>query len=52
MGDRSQMNEICEHGENIYLGFVCKYYKCLKKGGGTTRFKQHLVGWGNNVSII
>jgi hypothetical protein len=49
MGDRSQADEVWEHGENIYCGFVCKYCKCLKKGGGATRFKQHLVGRGNNV---
>jgi hypothetical protein len=49
MGDRSQVNGIWEHGENIYLRFVCKYCKCSKKGGGATRFKQHLAGWGNNV---
>jgi hypothetical protein len=49
MGDRSQANKVCEHEENIYPGFVCKYCKCSKKGGGATRFKQHLVGQGNNV---
>jgi hypothetical protein len=49
MGDGSQVGEVWEHGENIYPGFVCKYCKCSKNGGGATRFKQHLVGQGNNV---
>jgi hypothetical protein len=49
MGDRSQLDEVREHRENIYPGFVCKYCKCSKKGGGATRFKQYLAGWGNNV---
>jgi hypothetical protein len=49
MGDRSQADEVWEHGENIYPKFVCKYCKCSKKGGGVTHFKQHLVGWGNNI---
>jgi hypothetical protein len=49
MGDRSQTDEVWEHGENIYPEFVCKYYKCSKKGGGATRFKQHLTDRGNNV---
>jgi hypothetical protein len=49
MGDRSQADEIWEHGENIYPGFVYKYCKYSKKGGGVTRFKQHLAGRGNNV---
>jgi hypothetical protein len=49
MGDRSHTDEIWDYGENIYPGFVCKYCKCSKKGGGATRFKQHLVDQGNNV---
>jgi hypothetical protein len=49
MGDRSQVDEVWEHGENIYPGFVCKYCKCSKKGGGATHFKQQLAGRGNNV---
>jgi hypothetical protein len=50
MGDRSQADEVWEHGENIYPGFVYKYCKCSKKSGGATRFKQHLVGRGKNVN--
>jgi hypothetical protein len=49
MGDRSQADVVWEHGENIYPEFICKYCKCSKKGGGATRFKQHLAGRGNNV---
>jgi hypothetical protein len=49
MGDRSQADGVWEHGENIYSRFVCMYCKCSKKGGGVTRFKQHLAGQGNNV---
>jgi hypothetical protein len=49
MGDCSEANEVWEHGENIYPEFVYKYCKRSKKGGGATRFKQHLVGRGNNV---
>jgi hypothetical protein len=46
-GDRSQTDEVWEHGENIYHGFIYKYCKCSKNGGGATRFKQHLASWGN-----
>jgi hypothetical protein len=49
MADHSQADEILEHGENIYPGFICKYCKCSKKGGGVTSFKQHLANRGNNV---
>jgi hypothetical protein len=49
MGYHSQADEVWEHGKNIYPGFICKYCKCSKKGGGVTRFKQHLAGQRNNV---
>jgi hypothetical protein len=49
MEDRSQADEVWEHGENIYPRFVCKYCKCSKKDGGATSFKQHLADRGNNV---
>jgi hypothetical protein len=49
MRDCSQEDEVWEHGENIYPGFVSKYCKWSKKGGSATRFKQHLAGGGNNV---
>jgi hypothetical protein len=46
MVDRSQVDEVWEYGENIYPRFICK---CSNNGGGATRFKQHLVGRGNNM---
>jgi hypothetical protein len=49
MEDPSQADEVWEHGENICPGFVYKYCKCSKKGGGATRFKQHLASRENNV---
>jgi hypothetical protein len=39
MGDLSQADEVWEHEENTYPGFVCKYCKRSKKGGGATHFK-------------
>ena len=47
MADRT--DPVWEHGVNIYPGFTCKYCKSTKKGGGATRFKQHLAGRGSNV---
>ena len=49
MADRGQSDPVWEHAVNIYPSFTCKYCKCMKKGGGATRFKQHLVGRGRNV---
>ena len=49
MADHSLSDEVWEHGVNTYPGFQCKYCKCSKKGGGATRFKQHLTGRGGNV---
>jgi hypothetical protein len=47
MGER---DEVWEHGENLFLGFKCRY--CLKEfqGGGATRFKEHLAGKSGNIS--
>ncbi|TVU06934.1 hypothetical protein EJB05_46970, partial [Eragrostis curvula] len=48
MGDREK-DSVWEHGESKRAGFVCKYCKLERKGGGVTRLKQHLAGRGNNV---
>jgi hypothetical protein len=40
---------VWEHGDNLYPGFRCKYCNTVKAGGGATRFKQHLTGWGSSV---
>jgi hypothetical protein len=41
---------VWEHGENLFLGFKCKY--CVKEfcGGGGTRLKEHLAGKSGNVA--
>jgi hypothetical protein len=47
MGDR---DVVWEYGENLFLGFKCKY--CVKEfhGGGATRLKEHLAGKSENVA--
>jgi hypothetical protein len=47
MGERDQ---VWGHGENLFVGFKCKY--CLKefRGGGATRLNEHLAGKSRNVS--
>src|SRR6266542_1001175 len=40
---------VWEHGENKHPGFRCKYCLREKKGGGATRFKEHLAGHGRQV---
>jgi len=40
---------VWEHGENKHPGFRCKYCLREKKGGGATRFKEHLAGRGRQV---
>lgn len=42
-------HSVWERGENRYPGFACKYCKEKNKGGGPTRFKQHLGGRESNV---
>ena len=44
-----QLGSVWEHGENVYPRFRCKYCKSMKRGGGATRFKQHLAYRGSNV---
>jgi hypothetical protein len=43
MGERDQV------GENLFLGFKCKY--CLKEfhGGEATRLKEHLTRKNENI---
>ncbi|TVU26043.1 hypothetical protein EJB05_28571, partial [Eragrostis curvula] len=49
MGDRNESGSVWEHGEKYEAGFRCKYCHGSKKGGGATRFKQHLASRGNDV---
>jgi hypothetical protein len=44
-----EMDEVWQHGENLFPGF--KYMYCLKefRGGGATRLKEHLAGKGGNI---
>jgi hypothetical protein len=49
MVDHHPINEIWEHGQNMYPGFTCNYCRCTKKGGVATWFKQHLVARGSIV---
>ena len=44
-----QSDSVWEHGDNVYLGFRCKYCKAVKRGGGAIRFKQHLAHHGSSV---
>jgi hypothetical protein len=44
-----RQDPVWEHGDNIYPRFKCKYCKKQWKGGGATRFKQHLASRGGNV---
>jgi hypothetical protein len=41
---------VWEHGENLFLGFKCKY--CVKgfHDGGATRLKEHLAGKSENIA--
>ncbi|TVU12808.1 hypothetical protein EJB05_46468, partial [Eragrostis curvula] len=48
MGDRDK-DTVWEHGEPRGAGFLCKYCKLERKGGGATRLKEHLAGRGSNV---
>ena len=43
------MDVVWEHGDNKHPGFWCKYCRKEKKGGGATRFKEHLAGRGRQV---
>src|SRR6266542_1073463 len=43
------MDVVWEHGENKHPEFWCKYCRKEKKGGGATRFKEHLAGRGHEV---
>src|SRR6266508_1324329 len=45
----AEKDVVWEHGENKHPGFWCKYYHKEKKGGGATRFKEHLAGRGRQV---
>ncbi|TVU34001.1 hypothetical protein EJB05_15822, partial [Eragrostis curvula] len=51
MGDRGQGkgDPVWDHGENVHPGFICKYCKLHRKGGGATRLKQHLGCRGKGV---
>jgi hypothetical protein len=49
MADHHTTDAVWEHGYNSYPGFTCNYYGCTKKGGGATRFKQHLAACGSIV---
>jgi hypothetical protein len=42
-------DEVWQHGQNVGAGFICNYYGCIKRGGGATRFKQHLATHGSKV---
>jgi hypothetical protein len=49
-GIDGEMDQVWEHGENLFPKFKCKY--CLKEfwGGGVTRLKEHLAGKSGNIS--
>ncbi|KAK3124751.1 hypothetical protein QOZ80_7BG0592000 [Eleusine coracana subsp. coracana] len=49
MSDRGQGNAIWEHGEKRGSGWLCKYCKTGKAGGGAIRFKEHLACRGGQV---
>jgi hypothetical protein len=49
MEDHQSIDEVWEHGQNASADFTCNYYRCTKRGGGETRFKQHSATCGSNV---
>jgi hypothetical protein len=49
MADHQIIDEVWQHGQNAGASFTCNYCGCTKRGGGATRFKQHLAACGFNV---
>ncbi|KAJ1259661.1 hypothetical protein BS78_10G173100 [Paspalum vaginatum] len=43
------VDPVWEHGQKYKGGFVCKYCREQKSGGGATRFKEHLAHRGHDV---
>jgi hypothetical protein len=45
-----EMDQVWEHGDNLFPRFKCKY--CVKefRGGGDTRLKEHLAGKSGNIA--
>jgi hypothetical protein len=49
MADHHKIDEVWQHGQNAGAGFTCNYCRCMKRGGGAARFKQHLTARGSNM---
>jgi hypothetical protein len=49
MADHQIIDEVWQHGHQAGAGFTCNYYRCTKRGGAVTWFKQHLAACGSNV---
>ncbi|KAJ1270708.1 hypothetical protein BS78_06G072600 [Paspalum vaginatum] len=43
------VDPVWDHGQKYKGGFVCKYCREQKSGGGATRFKEHLAHRGHDV---
>ncbi|WVZ97014.1 hypothetical protein U9M48_042581, partial [Paspalum notatum var. saurae] len=43
------VDPVWEHGQKYKSGFVCKYCRQQRSGGGATRFKEHLAHRGNDA---
>ncbi|WVZ54485.1 hypothetical protein U9M48_005272, partial [Paspalum notatum var. saurae] len=43
------VDPVWEHGQKYKSGFVCKYCRQQRSGGGATRFKEHLAHQGNDA---
>ena len=46
---RKMVDPVWEHGQKYKSGFICKYCRETKSGGGATRFREHLAQWGHDV---
>jgi hypothetical protein len=46
----AERDVVWEHGENLFLGFKCKYCVKFFGDGGATRLKKHLAEKSENVA--
>ncbi|WVZ48857.1 hypothetical protein U9M48_000257 [Paspalum notatum var. saurae] len=47
--EQTMVDPVWEHGQKYKGGFICKYCRETKSGGGATRFKEHLAHRGHDV---
>jgi hypothetical protein len=49
MVEQQIIDEVWQHERHVGAGFTCNCCGCTKRGGGVTRFKDHLTARGSNV---